>query len=264
MKLLNQIKFLLSRLTPKAKIAAGNKIAPENKIEPENKIAAENTHELTRPTNPSRRDPNDPAYQKTYDALQAYWEKVGTVDPGAITYIVNPMFLGSAPWPGGRQAFKIIRTTESLIIASDGLSDPFEEDKNEHRNGFEMEVFIEVNRQQDMTFDDIKSSAAFALIEKTARQVAEWGGIANLLDQINVASAEITVSSETIPAKFFTPDGGVGVLFGLAARDRPKIIADTPLSPVRMVPVTVLLPSEVQEVAQSEAARDRIVNKLKD
>lgn len=246
MKFLNWIKFLLSRLTPKAKIAAGN------------------TNKLTRPTNPNRRDPNDPAYQKTYDALQAYWEKVGTVDPDVITYIINPMFLGSPPWPSGRQAFKIIRTTESLIIASDGLSDPFEEDKNEQRNGFEMEVFIEVNGQQDMAFDDIKSSAAFALIEQTARQVADWGGITKLLDQINVASAEIPVSSETIPDKFFTPDGSVGVLFGMVARGRPKIVADTPLSPVRMVPVTVLLPSEVQEVAQSKAARDRIAKKLRD
>lgn len=246
MRFLDWIKSLFSRPSPKAKVAA--KRPPR----------------LTPPANPNRRDPNDPSYQQTYDAIQAYWEKIGTVDPDVITYIINPMFMGSPSWPSGRQAFKIIRTAESLIIASDGLSDPFEEDKNEQRNGFEMEVFIEVNGQQDMAFDDIKSSAAFALIEQTARQVADWGGITKLLDQINVASSEIPVSSDAIPAEFLTPDGNVGVLFGMVARGRPKIVADTPLSPVQMVPVTVLLPSEVQEVAQSKAARDRIAKKLRD
>lgn len=214
--------------------------------------------------NPNQRDPDDPAYQKTYDALQAYWDKVGAVDPDVISYIINPMFLGSPPWPSGKQAFKIIRTAESLIIASDGLSDPFAEDKNEQRNGFEMEVFIEVKGQQDMGFDDIKSSAAFALIEQTARQVADWGGITKLLEQINVASSEIPTTSDSIPDKFLTADGSIGVVFGMVSKGRPKMVPNTPLSPVRIVPVTALLPSEVQEVARSKAGRDRIAKKLRD
>lgn len=154
MKLLDWVKSLLFRRAPH------DQVTPEYNVDPA----------------PNRRDPNDPAYQKTYDALQAYWEKVGTVEPNVISYIVNPMFLGSPPRPGGRQAFKVIRTTESLIIASDGLSDPFEEDKCEQRNGFEMEFFIEMKGQQNIDFNDIQSSVAFALIEQTARQVAEWGG----------------------------------------------------------------------------------------
>lgn len=242
MKFLDWVKSLFSRPTPQDEIKVKYMVEPD----------------------PNRRGPDDPAYKKTYDALQAYWEKVGTVEPDVISYIVNPMFLGSPPWPGGRQAFKVIRTTESLIIASDGLSDPFEEDKSEQRNGFEMEVFIEVKGQQNMAFNDIQSSAAFALIEQTARQVADWGGITRLLEQINVASSEIPVSSEAIPNNFLTSDGSVGVLFGMAAKGRPKLVPDTPLSPVRMVPVTAVLPSEVQEIAQSKAGRDRVAKKLRD
>ena len=115
-----------------------------------------------------------------------------------------------------------------------------------------------------MAFDEIQSSPAFALIEQTARQVADWGGITKLLEQINVASSEIPVSSDAIPDELLTPDGSVGVIFGMVAKGRPKIVPDTPLSPVRMVPVTALLPSEVQEVAKSKAGRDRIAKKLRE
>ncbi|PIE22232.1 MAG: hypothetical protein CSA62_13650 [Planctomycetota bacterium] len=216
------------------------------------------------PTEPSHRAPDDPAYQETYDTLQAYWEKIGAVEPDVISYIINPMFLGAPPWPSGRQAFKIIRTADSLIIASDGLSDPFNEDKTEQRNGFEIEVFIEVKGRQDLAFDEIMSSAAFALIEQTARRVADWGGISRLLEEINVASSEIPVSSDAIPDEILTPNGSVGVIFGMIAKGRPKIVPDTPLSPVRMVPVTVLLPSEVPEVAKSKAGLNRIANKLRE
>ncbi|NBB81033.1 MAG: hypothetical protein GVY36_16580 [Verrucomicrobia bacterium] len=242
MRFLDWAKSLFSRTAPQGCITAGKTVEASS----------------------NQRDPDDPAYQKTFDALQAYWEKVGVVDPDVITYIVNPMFLGAPPWPSGRQAFKIIRTTESLIIASDGLSDPFEEDTNEQRNGFEMEVFIEVKGHQDMAFEDIQSSAAFALIEQTARQIAGWGGITKLLEKVNVASSEIQVSSDAIPEEYLTPDGGVGVIFGMTAKGRPKIVPDTPLSPVRMVPVTALLPSEVREVAKSKAGRNMVAKMLRD
>lgn len=242
MRLIDWARSLLNRRTLGAQISAGNTVE----------------------TNLNHRDPDDPAYRQTCDALQSYWEKVGVVDLGVISYLVNPMFLGSPSWPSGKQAFKIIRTAESLIIASDGLSYPFEEDKDDQRNGFEMEVFIEVKGQQGMELDDIKSSAAFALIEQAAGQVADWGGITKILEQFNVASSEIPVSSDAIPEKFLTPDGSVGVIFGMVAERRPKIVSNTPLSPVRMVPVTALLPSEVQEAAQSIARRDRVAKRLSD
>ena len=242
MRFFDWVRSLLARSTLGTRISADNTTGPD----------------------PNLRDPDDPAYQQTHDALQSYWEKVGQVDPIVISYIVNPMFLGSSPWPGGKQVFRIIRAAESLIIASDGLSAPFEEDKNILQNGFQMEVFIEIKGQQAMELDDIKSSAAFALIEEAARQVADWGGISEILDEFHLASSEIPVSSDAIPERFLTSDGRVGVIFGMVAEGRPKIVPNTPLSPVRMVPVTVLLPSEVQEAADGTEQRDRIAKRLID
>lgn len=210
------------------------------------------------------RDPDDPAYKKTHDAIQAYWEKIGTVDSDVISYLINPAFMGSPPWPGGRQAFKIIRTSNSLIIASDGLSDPFDEDADSQRNGFEMEIYIEVKSQQDMTFDDIKNSAAFALIEQCARQIAEWGGITTLLDQIKIISSEIPVPNGAIPETFLNQDGYVGVLFGMEAVNRPAFVPNTPLSPVRMVAVTALSPAEVQDIAMGKLPREQMAQMLMD
>lgn len=172
-------------------------------------------------TDTNRRDPDDPVYKQTYDALQTYWQGIGQVEPDVLTYVVNPMFMGAPAWPGTRQAFKVIRTDSSLIIASDGLSDPFDQPGDEDENGFGMEVFIEVKGLQDMPFGEIQSSGAFALIEQAARQVAYWGGITQALDKYTIMSSEIPLSAETMQAGWLTPDEGVGVLFGMAAAGRP-------------------------------------------
>ncbi|MEG1052532.1 MAG: hypothetical protein RSF79_10870, partial [Janthinobacterium sp.] len=61
-------------------------------------------------------------------ARDAFYGTLGTVDADVLAPLVNPAFMGGPRWPSLRQAWRVIRRPDSIVIASDGLSDPFEDD----------------------------------------------------------------------------------------------------------------------------------------
>ncbi|KKR30268.1 hypothetical protein A2715_03225 [Candidatus Woesebacteria bacterium RIFCSPHIGHO2_01_FULL_39_32] len=64
----------------------------------------------------------------TYEARNKFWAAVGKVDSDVFAPLINPAFSGGPKWPSLRQAYRKIVTNDGvLIIASDGLSDPFED-----------------------------------------------------------------------------------------------------------------------------------------
>ena len=72
--------------------------------------------------------PNAALCQASHNARQACWSQVGTVDSDVLSHIINPAFMGGPRWPALRQAFAVIRRpdTQTVVLASDGLSDPFD------------------------------------------------------------------------------------------------------------------------------------------
>ena len=88
-----------------------------------------------------------------HKAIDAYWSSIGNTNNDLLAYCINPQFLGAPPWPNMRQAYRIVRTPKTLILASDGLSDVVAENG---RFGLGMEVCIEVKGLQDLAFDEIK------------------------------------------------------------------------------------------------------------
>lgn len=202
---------------------------------------------------------DDPRASEGQDRVLAYWKAVGSVEDNVVSYIVNPMFLGAPAWPNTRQAYRVIRTDDSMIIASDGLSDPFVDSENDTSSGFGLEVFIEILDAQDLSFDKIMGSPEFNLIELVAQNIAGHGGIAELLDEVGVLSMAVPISHR-FPEHWHDTDGQVGVLLGLPVPKREKQI-DLPFGPCRFVAVTPILPVELQAVAGSKQERDVIAKK---
>ena len=139
--------------------------------------------------------PDSAVFKAHHKAMGDYWSKIGepaSLRDGApgdlMAYILNPEFTGAPPWPNMRQAHRLLRTPDSLIIASDGLSDPVSRTGepfdtwvavNGHF-GFGMEVCIEVKGLQAFNFssfprdcNDIASHWVFSVIEQFGRNVAE-------------------------------------------------------------------------------------------
>ena len=238
------------------------------------------THELPEPMTPSDPDEADAANQAARQASEAcldrHWSAVGTVERDVLSYIISPSFSGGPYWPSTRQAYRVIRRGDTVIIATEGMSDPFD-DVEGMGNGFEMELFIETADIPDHArgplgeVDPFKRSWAFELVEHVAKTVADAGGVTHQLEQYGALSLEIPgfsqshFMSDQLPKLFVTDDDSTGVLLGAPAPDFPVQLDDMPLSPVRLVPVVLLTALELEYVRSGgRAAREELVSRLKE
>lgn len=220
-----------------------------------------------KPEPPSERprmsvEAHEKACADTQEAMDRHWAKVGDVEEDVIAYVIPPIFQGGPAWPTLRQAYRVIRRPGSIIIATDGMSDPYEHDGEE--NGFGMELFMETRDiPADFTGADgdvsaLKNSWAFELLENCAAFVAEHGGVRDHVDQLGSISTEIpgvagahAVGSQ-VPDRFVLDDS-IGLLIGGPPPDFPDIVEDTPFRPVRLIPLVVLTAAELQHVRTGDS-----------
>ena len=106
-------------------------------------------------------------YDQTNEARDNLFGSLGKVDPDVIGHIINPAFMGGPQKPSLRQAFSIIRTDNSIKIASNGLSDPFD-DMAEPNNGFRLEVIAETTEKlgSDISRPIVQTFGPYPLTKK--------------------------------------------------------------------------------------------------
>ncbi|WP_242198184.1 MULTISPECIES: suppressor of fused domain protein [unclassified Pseudomonas] len=208
------------------------------------------------------------------ECLDRHWQTVGSVEQDVLTYMISPSFTGGPHWPSTRQAYRVVRRDGSIVLATEGLSDPFD-DAEGLGNGFEMELFLETPdipddaRGEPGDVDPLRRSWAFELLEHVAKTVANAGGITHQLDTHGVLSLELPgfslshQMSDQVPKLFVTEDDATGVLLGGPQPDFPTRLEDMPLSPVRLVPVVLITASELEYVRTGgRAAREDLVARL--
>ncbi|WP_266158695.1 suppressor of fused domain protein [Dyella silvatica] len=214
------------------------------------------------------------AAQMSHQRLDRYWASIGAVEPDLLAHLISPSFTGGPSWPTTRQAYRVIRRGSSIILATDGMSDPFDGVAG-MGNGFEMELFLETADIPASFAGDkgdvgrIKESWAFELLHHVGEMVAEAGGITARLERYDSLSVELPGFSQShalaaqLPARFATADDSLGILLGAPDPDFPAIIDDMPLSAVRMVSITLLTAAELEHLRQGgAAARHELVQKL--
>ncbi|MBP1850303.1 suppressor of fused domain protein [Rhizobium halophytocola] len=212
--------------------------------------------------------------KRTYAARDGYWSAIGRMEPDVLAPLVSAGLRGAAAWPTTRQAYRVIRRDGRVILATDGLSDPFK-GVSGAGNGFEVELFIETGDIPDDlagpagTVGDLSRSWAFVILQQVAGMVAEAGGIRPQLQDYGVLSLEIPgvsasqVLTSQLPARFVTSDDAIGMLIGGPAPDFATRISDTPLSPVTVVPVVLLTARELEAIRKDGAsARRRVTERL--
>ncbi|WP_339530692.1 MULTISPECIES: Suppressor of fused protein (SUFU) [unclassified Pseudomonas] len=189
------------------------------------------------------------------ECLDQHWQSVGTVEKDVLAYLISPSLTGGPYWPSTRQAYRVVRRDHSIVLATDGLSDPFD-DAEGLGNGFEMELFLEtadIPENAEGTLGDVdplRHSWAFELLE----HVANAGGITQQLECHGVLSLELPgfsqshLMSDQLPHLFVTTDDAAGVLLGGPAPDFPTRLDDMPLSPVQRVPVVLITAAELEYV----------------
>lgn len=214
------------------------------------------------------------AFEATVSARERYWSAIGALESDVIAHAVSPSLMGGPDWPTTRQAYQVVRRNHSIILATDGMADPFEIRKGKG-NGFGMELFLETSdipaelAGETGNIGRIGESWAFVLLKHVADTVADAGGYGPALDRYGVVSLEFPGVSDSsalsgqVPESFITDDDSIGVLIGGPDPDFPTRIDDTPLSPVRMVPVVPITAAELEYLREGGAAARRdLVSRL--
>lgn len=197
-------------------------------------------------------------------ARDVYWAQFGDSDEAFLAPGNPPDAAHMPDWPTAQPKFRIVRTENSLIVASDGLSDPFDCFKGPaDKNGYEQEVFIEVPGLQAATPDLIQGSWVFRAVAYAAQLIAHNGGIHDLLEQHGCMSLD--VPSDCAPRDWIV--SGVaepaGALLDVPMPRGRNVIADTPLSNVHVVPLTLIFPEELEDcVVGGPKERAALVNDL--
>ncbi|WP_409026371.1 hypothetical protein OX462_14485 [Janthinobacterium sp. SUN098] len=188
-------------------------------------------------------------------ARDAFYATLGTVDTDVLAPLVNPAFMGGPRWPSLRQAWRVIRRADTIIIASDGLSDPFEDDDDVFvPRGHLLEVCIEAPLS---AFDgkDVAYSWLFDLIYQVSQNVADHGSI-DLLVQRH-GSVSMVLDVRDAPAGLEDEDEQVGVLLAQGASSIAPSF-DTPYGEVMLLAVTALQPAELAFISEAaDKARSR-------
>ncbi|SFJ79864.1 suppressor of fused domain protein [Thermoflavimicrobium dichotomicum] len=194
---------------------------------------------------------------QTIEARSRFWENLGKVDPYVLTHIINPAFMGGPKWPALRQAFIKVEASHSVILASDGLSDPFD-DTQEANLGFGLEFFVESEDPGLRTsIANLQQSWQFQLLYQMAQNAASHGGVKELLEQYGVLSMELY--GIDVPEEFINEKGSVGILIGVDAPNVPQMIS-TPFGEIRLVSVKLLTAAELNFILEHGAeGRKRLV-----
>jgi Suppressor of fused protein (SUFU) len=193
----------------------------------------------------------DDLFNETVDVRNDFWEKIGKKDPYVLTHLINPAFRGGPRWPAIRQAFVKIETPNSVILASDGLSDPFD-DVEEPNQGFSLECYLESDDPAlRKNIAELDQTWQFQLLYEVAQNFAQHGGVKELLENHGVLSMEFSYLD--VPEPFSDEEGRVGVLLGLESEQIPTSIFG-PASDIRLVSIKILTSQELQYILQNGAA----------
>ena len=181
-------------------------------------------------------------------ARDAFYATLGEVDADVLAPLVNPAIMGGPRWPSLRQAWRVIRRADSILIASDGLSDPFEDDDDVFvPRGHLLEVCIEAPLS---AFDGgaVQASWLFDVIYQVSQNVADHGSIDLLVQRHGSVSMALEV--QDAPKGLEDENGQVGVLLAQGTATIPPSLA-TPYGAVMLLTATVLQPAEMAHIGEA-------------
>lgn len=187
-------------------------------------------------------------FDKSCELRDQYWKSIGRVDPDVIAHLINPAFMGGPMWPSVRQAFLTINRPERTILASDGLSDPYDDMEtnaaNAPYNGFGLEVYVSTEK---LTVP-VQSTWQFQLVWQAAQVIADKGSVINMLNDLTYITTEFY--NVDVPAEWMNSENRVGAIIGLPDPVMPGEV-QLSIEPVKIVNVKLLTLPELEYVIKN-------------
>ncbi|MED3979994.1 hypothetical protein [Priestia megaterium] len=190
--------------------------------------------------------------EESISKRKAYWNTIGHVDGDVLTHLLNPMFFGGPVWPSGRQTFIRVQKTETVILASDGLSDPFQSpEEKSQKQGKGLEFYIECDDESLRgPLSDIQDHWAFDLLYQMSQNAAAHPNMLELFMKHDILSIEFT--DLDVPPHFVNENGEIGVLLGIQS---PSVSASLslPYESIKLISMKLLTPNELEYVREQGA-----------
>jgi hypothetical protein len=194
-------------------------------------------------------------------ARRVFWSQVGALDQGVLAPLVSAHLVSDAPaWPHAREAFAIVHRKDSVIIATDGLSNPPDPDDPSERLGFEMFIEIADPDAIGLSMAEVSCRPEFDVLQQIVFNVIRAGRARLLasLEAHGVMSWEVSAGEERGPFVGLGVHGNAfGLLVGLTHGDVPLAIPQ-PDGSARLIPVTMIHGRELEYLVERgpEARRE--------
>ncbi len=196
----------------------------------------------------------DKVTEEAFKKRDKFWQSIGEVEPRVYAPLINPTLTGGPEWPNLRQAYRKIKLSNgNMVLATDGLSDPFSPNHPMKKdvNGFEIELYVET----DEDLANPAQSWQMDALNQVAQTAAHRGDLRELVEELKYLSIEL--SGVRVPVGYHYPEGQGGVLLGLPSKTiAPKITL--PSGDILLVSITVLYPKELEMAAQGEENRNKL------
>ncbi|MBF4461361.1 MULTISPECIES: hypothetical protein [unclassified Rathayibacter] len=183
------------------------------------------------------------------------WRAVGALDRTVVVSTEDPGTRGGARWPTDHRAFLRIERADSVVLATDGLSDPFDR-LARPGTGLGLELCLESSALCGVPAADLWNHWHFRVLYEAARRAALQGVCCRTgLDTARLAGT-------SAPASWLDADGCVGVLLGLRSPRLPEHI-ELATGEAELVTLTPLRPQEYAWAAVDATARAEIGDRLR-
>ncbi len=202
-------------------------------------------------------------FKASCEERENYWKSIGELFSDVVGNLINPSFMGGPRWPSLRQAHIGIKMNEGTIIATDGLSDPYDDydttAKNQPYNGIGIELYgITENKYENI--QEIINSWELKIILQVSSMAASNPNISYILKDYTYISSSVNGSG--LPEQFLDENEGVGVLLGLKTQE----VSDTiklSIEEVSLISIALLTRKELNYILENGAAgRTEIAEKL--
>lgn len=182
------------------------------------------------------------------------WRAVGDLDRTVVVSTEDPGARGGARWPTDHRAFLRVDRGPSVVVATDGLSDPFDR-LARPGTGLGLELALETSSLRGVPTAELWNHWQFRLLYETARRAALQGVCCRTgLDTARLPGV-------AAPASWNDENGTVGVLLGLRSPCLPETV-ELATGEAQLVTVTPLWPEEYAWASVDTTARAEIGARL--
>ena len=193
--------------------------------------------------------------EQTLQYRHRFYQGLGVVaEDEGVGSIVSTRFTNLPNWPAKLERYVRINTDDSVILVSDGLSDPFEGDTS--NQGFELELLVESTDP----IGNVMDSWQFQILRQLSLNIAADGNFREAFEAQNL-SMSYDIQDVNVPENF-KMDGAVGLILGIPSCYFPEFIR-LPTGNARLITVKLLTEAEFKYILKHGAKRrDELVERL--